>query len=135
MTVNLLRPHAAHAALFMATACLLACGGARAHQGGLGNEVMWDACVARKVDDPCSFQSADHEVFRGSCQAMAGTRVCVRNQPIEPATNALHTHRTAEVAANAGDVGRGWAWVGAAFVLFVGGLTACKISRSNARSL
>ena len=78
--------------LLVGLAVLSVASTAQAHQGGLGNAVMWQACEGRKVDESCVFQSLDHDVFRGSCQAMASALMCVRNQPIERAANGSHSH-------------------------------------------
>jgi hypothetical protein len=61
---------------------------AAAHEGGIGNEVMWRACDSKQVNDQCSFQNHAHDIFRGSCQTMVDNMVCVRNQPIEHAATA-----------------------------------------------
>lgn len=79
-----------HYALLFCFSPLSFSGSALAHDGGIGNEVMWSACDGRTVNDSCSFESHEHDIFRGTCQSMSGAAVCVRNQPIEYA--ATHTH-------------------------------------------
>lgn len=98
----------------------LGAGPAASHEGGSGNEMMWQVCETARVDDPCAFQNDAHDTYRGSCQAMAGDLVCVRNQPIERAVTPAedHTHHTPETA------GAGPSpWLGAGlFALISGGL-------------
>lgn len=100
-----------------------------AHEGGLGNEVMWSACDGRKVDDHCAFENMDHDVFRGTCQAMTNALVCVRNQPIERAASALPTHQHEQAPGTSRDTGRWWPWMAGGFVWLVGGLAAFKMGR------
>jgi hypothetical protein len=83
---------AARDALLICTAFFGTGGAAWAHEGGLGNEVMWRACDGRQIDDACSFESVDHDVFRGTCQSMSKALVCVRNEPIERAANPTRSH-------------------------------------------
>ena len=116
------RPRAALEALLVCVALLSATGAAWAHEGGLGNQVMWTACEGRSVDDLCSFQSLDHDVFRGSCQAMSNAMVCVRNQPIERAAGSSHVHAPEPGPGASGGVGRGLTWTLGAFALFAGAL-------------
>lgn len=71
-----------------------------AHEGAIGNEVMWRACEDRSLNDRCAFRNADHDTYRGSCQSMAGHLVCVRNQPVERAgaADAGHAHVASQQA-------------------------------------
>lgn len=96
---------------------------AHAHEGSLGNEVMWQACDNHKINADCWFQSIDHDIFRGTCQSMSNALVCVRNQPIQRATNWSDSHQH-EPQSDSTKLVR---WLVAAFfVLLVGGLIIFK---------
>ena len=92
-----------------------------AHEGGFGNEVMWAACEAKKIDDQCSFQSLDHDIFRGTCQSMSNSLVCVRNQPIEHTAFVTHIHEPepapALVIINNNNIW--WAWLAGGIALIL----------------
>lgn len=78
-----------------ATLLVAGAGSAKAHDGSLGNEVMWEACDTRQIDEPCTFLNDVHDTYRGTCQQMADDLVCVRNQPIEYASTQIHEHEAA----------------------------------------
>ncbi|MBK6488463.1 MAG: hypothetical protein IPF98_16790 [Gemmatimonadetes bacterium] len=94
---------------------------ALAHEGALGNEVMWKVCENRKRNDVCAFRNADHDTSRGSCQSVAEHLVCVRNQPIERAAADSHTHAHDETVPSSTDES-GYGWVLGVFSLVVGGV-------------
>ncbi len=108
-------------------------GSAAAHEGGLGNEAMWNACEARAVDDGCSFRNHDLDLFRGTCQSMANALVCVRNQPIERAVAPSHTHQAGRQSAAVRLTTREWFGIGSCVVLLAGGLALFDIGRRSAR--
>lgn len=109
--------------LLLGLSTLSATGPAHAHEGGLGNAVMWHACDGRQIDQPCVFQSLEHDVFRGSCQSMSNALVCVRNQPIEWAANGAHHHaHDPAPSATPGVTTDGWPWLSSALAWLVGGL-------------
>ena len=65
-----------------------------AHQGHT-SDAPWVACESLSLDEPCSFEDTEHAVYRGTCQLMSDTLMCVRNRPIEyadPGTDAAHEH-------------------------------------------
>lgn len=126
------RPRAAFGALLACFLLLGTPGAARAHQGGLGTEAMWNACDARKVDEHCAFESVDHDVYRGTCQAMSNALVCVRNQPIEFAPSSLHTHGPEPVPGTGRNAGRWWAWVAGSFVSLAAALAAFRVKSKAA---
>lgn len=119
-------------ALLVGVVLLSATGTARAHEGGLGNQLMWSVCDVRKVDDHCSFESADHDVFRGSCQSMSNALVCVRNQPIERAVGSPHIDVSEQGRGATRSLGRGWAWMAGSSALLVGGLAYFTLRRRPA---
>ena len=70
--------------IFMAISgcALLTHGTAFAHAGNL-DQAPWHACEGLTLSATCSFESAQHDAHRGTCRAVAGTLLCVRNRPIE----------------------------------------------------
>ena len=72
------------------TICLVAASFSQsllAHSGN-ANDVAWQACEAKAASDQCSFQNANEDTYRGTCQLMSDSLMCVRNQPIERNTAA-----------------------------------------------
>lgn len=57
---------------------------ALAHAGH-GSPLAWEACDTRTLGELCSYESAAHDTFRGTCRSMSDALVCVRNRPIERA--------------------------------------------------
>ena len=105
---------------------------AQAHEGGFGNEVMWQACEAKKINDPCAFENLDHDAYRGTCQSMSNALVCVRNQPIEYAPGSPHALEQAQKNQSAlSNVANGWPWAVGSLVLLMGGLVVFKTRRSR----
>lgn len=102
---------------------------AQAHEGGHGNEIMWKACDAQKINDRCSFENLNHDVYRGTCQSISKAMVCVRNQPIDYAVGApgapedILSPGTPDVARDAGHASNRWPWMLGYVVLIVGALT------------
>lgn len=64
-----------------------------AHQGSL-NQLPWVACEDKVLNDACEFYNSNEDKFRGTCQSISEVLMCVRNQPIEYATDRQgeHTH-------------------------------------------
>lgn len=124
-------PRAAHKALLICFVLMGCSSAARAHEGSLGNEAMWEVCEGRKINDDCSFQNVDHDVFRGTCQAMSNAMACVRNQPIERAASSSHTHVVASAPrpAPSDNLGSWWPWLAAGGVCLVVGLAFYKTRR------
>lgn len=56
-----------------------------AHSAGTA-KVAWDVCYAKDVSQACEFENAAGDIYRGTCQTMSGSLMCVRNQPIEKAS-------------------------------------------------
>ena len=83
---------------------------------------MWRVCQGREIGEPCVFQSLDHDVFRGSCQSMSNALVCVRNQPIEPASNWTHSHALDPAPAVTPLAAGGWPWLAGGLALLACGL-------------
>lgn len=91
---------------------------------------MWQACEAKKTNDPCSFENLDHDVYRGTCQSMSNALVCVRNQPIEYAPGSPHALEQAQKNQSApSSVADGWLWAVGSVVLLVGGWVVLKTRR------
>lgn len=59
------------------------------------NKVAWQACDAKAASEPCSFENAANDVYRGTCQLMSDSMMCVRNQPIEKSTAAISSAESA----------------------------------------
>ena len=97
-------------------------GPALAHPGGHGNEAMWQACAGKTRNDVCSFESVDHDVFRGSCQAMSNALACVRNQPIERSSSQAITKTPEQVPGPTPRTGRWVEGMAGSMVLIVLGL-------------
>ena len=107
---------------------------AQAHQGGFGNQVMWQACSEKAIGDACSFENLDRDVYRGTCQSMASALACVRNQPIVYAAGSAHAleHEAAPAAqSSGGQSGRWWTWFVGSLVLLMGGLVIFWERRDN----
>jgi len=103
-----------------ATLLVAGSGSAWAHDGSLGNEIMWQACDSRQIDDPCAFRNDVQDIYRGTCQQMADNLVCVRNQPIEYAATQTHSHDAA-VTAPLAKVNNRSRWILAGSALLLGG--------------
>jgi len=52
------------------------------HDGHL-NDAPWRACDDQQIGDPCAYENAAKDVYRGTCRSMSDALMCVRNQPIE----------------------------------------------------
>lgn len=114
------------------------CHSAQAHEGGLGNEVMWKACNAHRVNDRCAFENPHHDVYRGTCQSISRALVCVRNQPIDYANGSDHAPdpghasttasrlRSAASSDQTERTGRRWPWIVGYSVALLGALTAFR---------
>lgn len=98
----------------------------QAHEGGFGNAVMWQACEAKKIKDPCSFENLDRDVYRGTCQSMSDALVCVRNQPIAYAPGSPHALEHAKAPRADSKLSRWWPWLVGGLVLLVGGLAVFR---------
>ena len=53
-----------------------------AHNGHVFDASI-NACRALSVSDECQYESGGDKRFKGTCQVFNGTKLCVRNQPIE----------------------------------------------------
>jgi hypothetical protein len=53
-----------------------------AHEGHLTN-VAWEACQSAALGAECVFEDGARQLYRGSCRAMSGALVCVRNKPVQ----------------------------------------------------
>jgi hypothetical protein len=131
---------AAHRALFAGFLFVGLSHSAQAHDGGLGNEIMWTACEARKINDRCAFENLHQDVYRGTCQSMSNALVCVRNQPIEYAVGAAHALDHEHPVEATGDesprapvekTGRSWPWLLGYGLLLAGLLTTFNLKRQQ----
>ncbi|MFT2089762.1 hypothetical protein [Paraglaciecola sp. 2405UD69-4] len=55
---------------------------AYAHSGPL-NELAIKACVQKQRSKACRYQGVHNDLYIGTCQHMAESLLCVRNQPIQ----------------------------------------------------
>ena len=53
----------------------------RAHDGH-SSRLPWAACDDRVLGEYCEFENANHDRYRGTCQAVSSDLMCVRNQPL-----------------------------------------------------
>lgn len=58
------------------------------------NKVAWQACDTKVVSENCSFENANSDVYRGTCQLMSDSLMCVRNRPIEKSAAASANDET-----------------------------------------
>ena len=142
MTARLPDRKAAAGALPAVLLVLGLCHTAQAHEGGLGNEVMWKACEAHELNDRCAFENPHHDVYRGTCQSMSSALVCVRNQPIDYAAGSAHASTTATPVHNSGPgepaerTGHRWPWIlGYGVVLLGVSIVLIILGRSKAPKL
>lgn len=68
--------------LTMKASLLLTSGYALGHSGPL-NKVAVNACTDKRKSDDCQYQGHHDDLYIGTCQYMATTLMCVRNQPIQ----------------------------------------------------
>lgn len=66
----------------VATVLLLASSNVSAHSGQLNLKAL-NACKQKERSQACEYQGAHNDLYIGSCQYMADTLTCVRNQPIQ----------------------------------------------------
>lgn len=59
----------------------VSCSQLLAHDGNL-NSAPWDACEDKQQSNVCAFTNSQEDIYRGTCQVMAESLYCVRNQPI-----------------------------------------------------
>lgn len=57
-------------------------GAPAAAHAGHGPAAPWDLCAESDLGDACAWESAERDLYRGTCRSMSGALVCVRNQPI-----------------------------------------------------
>jgi len=58
------------------------------------SHVAWQACDTKTVSARCSFKNSNGDQYRGSCQSVSDSLMCVRNQPIEKSTAVLNEGAT-----------------------------------------
>jgi hypothetical protein len=68
------------------TVLLLASSNASAHSGQLNIKAL-DACKLKERSQACEYQGVHNDLYIGTCQYMADTLTCVRNQPIQKLDN------------------------------------------------
>ena len=66
----------------VATVLLLASSNVSAHSGQLNLKAL-NACKQKERSQACEYQGAHNDLYIGTCQYMADTLTCVRNQPIQ----------------------------------------------------
>lgn len=72
----------------VATLLLLASSNISAHSGQLNIKAL-DACILKERSQACEYQGVHHDLYIGTCQYMADTLTCVRNQPIQRTENSV----------------------------------------------
>lgn len=70
----------------VATVLLLASSNVSAHSGQLNLKAL-NACKQKERSQACEYQGAHNDLYIGTCQFMADTLTCVRNQPIQKLDN------------------------------------------------
>ena len=84
MNVNA-QSHRRFALAFLSSATLVALlcpTPAWAHLGH-ADPAPWQACEGKSLGDGCSFVD-NLNLHRGTCRELSGSRMCVRNRPLEP---------------------------------------------------
>lgn len=54
--------------------------------GGNADPAPWEVCDAQDVGSSCEFKDHHGDLHRGTCRAFDGVNMCVRHQPIVPAS-------------------------------------------------
>lgn len=75
--------------LLLGLVVLFSTTGVNAHSGSVTN-AAWDACHSKSLSTACEYTGFHDERYRGTCQAMSGHLMCVRNQPVEKLTTDTH---------------------------------------------
>lgn len=95
---------------------------ATAHEGGHGNQVMWQVCEGKPKDSSCTYKSRIGDIHRGTCQSMVEHMVCVENQPVLPVSKAVQTQppEAASDDLDINDWNKWLLWPGILFLLCFG---------------
>ncbi len=81
ITTNLVLQRCRSLPLALGLASSVLSNGAHAHSG-VPNTLPWQACESSRLGSACSY-STDTARYSGSCQAISGSLMCVRQNPIE----------------------------------------------------
>lgn len=78
--------------LLCVTALLLSTSSAVQAHSGTPNNAAWEACDGKPKSAYCQYTGFHDDIYKGTCQQMSESMLCVRNQPIEKPKGQAEKH-------------------------------------------